>query len=224
MANLRLATALFSATLLIGLTVSGTSAHDNGRGHGDRHDHGRELAAAVAATARFHSLKQASAAGYAQPPAPAPLHECISSFDGTGAMGFHFINGPLLDTTIDPRKPEVLVYAPDRHGRLHLVALEYVIFQAPWIAEHGSKMPTLFGQMFMATGENNRYDIPAFFSLHVWLWKHNPSGLFAPFNPSVSCHPGSGRGHAGRNRAVTATVRFSCTIDRAPKGASTSRT
>lgn len=24
-------------------------------------------------------------------------------------------------------------------------------------------------------------------SLHVWLWKDNPSGLFAAFNPDVSC-------------------------------------
>ena len=78
--------------------------------------------------------------------------------------------------TLDPRKPEVLVYAPDRGGRLHLVALEYVVFQAPWIAIHGSAMPTLFHQMFMATGDPNRFEIPAFFSLHVWLYKHNPSG------------------------------------------------
>ena len=221
--RVRFATALFSATLLVGMSVSAVSAHDGDRGA----DHARArrgLAAAAIATARFHSLRQATAAGYAQPPAPAPLHECISSFDGTGAMGFHFINGPLLDTTIDPRNPEVLVYEPDRHGRLHLVALEYVIFQAPWIAEHGSQMPTLFGQMFMATGDNNRYDIPAFFSLHVWLWKHNPSGLFAPFNPNVSCDPGSWRDRDGRTTATAVELRFSCAIDRLPKGASTGRT
>ena len=124
----------------------------------------------------------------------------------------------LLDTTVDPAKPEVLVYAPDRHGRLHLVALEYVVFQAPWIAEHGSAMPMLFGQMFMATGDHNRFDIPAFFSLHVWLYRHNPSGLFAPFNPRVSCDPG--RDHhrgdgAGRDDAQAAVSRFDCAIDRA---------
>jgi hypothetical protein len=129
----------------------------------------------------------ATAAGYGQPPAGVPLHECISSFNNTGTMGFHFINGGLLDTTVDPTKPEALVYAPDKHGKLKLVALEYVVFQDPWKAEHGDEMPTLFGQMFMETGAPNRYDIPAFFSLHVWLWNDNPSGLFAPFNPSVSC-------------------------------------
>jgi hypothetical protein len=29
--------------------------------------------------------------------------------------------------------------------------------------------------------------MPIHYDLHVWLWKHNPSGLFAPFNPEASC-------------------------------------
>ena len=61
--------------------------------------------------------------------------------------------------------------------------------------KHGAmrkKMPYLFHEMFMATGDPNRYDIPAFFSLHVWLYKDNPSGLFAPFNPTVSSCRGTG--------------------------------
>lgn len=212
----RLASALVSGALLATLTVSGASAHDRDHDRGP----GRDLAAVRAATARFQDVNKAIAAGYAQPPAPAPLHECISSFDGTGAMGFHFINGSLLDTKLDPRKPEVLVYAPDRRGKLHLVALEYVVFQGPWMDAHGSKMPTLFHQMFMATGDPNRYEIPAFFSLHVWLYKHNPSGLFAPFNPAVSCDPGGGpHHHAGADAAqaasTAAAVRFDCDIDRA---------
>lgn len=146
------------------------------------------LDAARAATARFHSLGQAAAAGYGQPPAPAPLHECIAALDGMGAMGFHFINGGLLSGdeagVVDPNRPEVLVYAPDGHGKLHLVALEYVIFQADW---QGVGRPTLFGHTFDATPDGNRYEIPAFYSLHVWLWKDNPDGLFAPMNPDVSC-------------------------------------
>ena len=47
-------------------------------------------------------------------------------------------------------------------------------------------MPTLFGQMFMATGEPNRFDIPAFFSLHVWLWQDNPCRLVPAVQPDVS--------------------------------------
>jgi hypothetical protein len=151
-----------------------------------------DLSAARDATARFRSLEKAGRAGYAQPPAPAPLHECIASFDNTGAMGFHYINGGLLDADVDVAHPEVLVYAPDRHGKRRLVALEYVVFQDAWIGKHGKTTPELFGQMFMPVGFPNRYQIPAFFALHVWLYKENPSGLFAPFNPRVSCS-GSGR-------------------------------
>ena len=55
----------------------------------------------------------------------------------------------------------------------------------------------LFGQMFMDSGFPNRYEIPQFYALHVWLWKFNPSGLFKPFNPNVSCNPGpAGIGNA----------------------------
>ena len=148
---------------------------------------GPALAKARASTARFHQLAEAEAAGYGLPPAGVPLHECIASFDDTGAMGFHYINGALLDTTLDPTQPEALVYAPNADGRLRLVAVEYVVFQEPWIAEHGDEMPMLFGQEFMPVGFPNRFEIPAFFALHAWIWKNNPSGTFEPFNPAVSC-------------------------------------
>jgi hypothetical protein len=29
--------------------------------------------------------------------------------------------------------------------------------------------------------------IPAFYELHVWAWKNNPSGMFTDWNPNVSC-------------------------------------
>jgi hypothetical protein len=142
-----------------------------------------DLDRARAATARFHSLEQAERAGYALPPS-GPLHECIASFDGSGAMGYHLINGALLDGTVEPTQPEVLVYAPDARGRLQLVALEYVVFDDAW---EGEMAPMLFGEMFMPTAAPNRYEIPAFHALHAWIWEPNPSGTFAGFNPNVSC-------------------------------------
>lgn len=146
-----------------------------------------DLNAARAATARFHAIANAEAAGYGLPPAGVPLHECISSLNDTGAMGFHLINGGLLDASVDATTPEALVYAPDTHGKLKLVALEYVVFKADWDAAHPGTTPELFGEMFTETPAPNRYDIPAFYALHVWLWNSNPVGLFAPFNRSVSC-------------------------------------
>jgi hypothetical protein len=148
-----------------------------------------DIQAAQAASARFNSLGQAAAAGYGLLPEGTPLHECIASFDGSGAMGFHYVNGSLLDTTLSADSPEALVFAPDGHGHVKLVALEYVVFQDPWVAEHGSAVPELFGRRFDFVGAPNRYELPAFYALHFWLWEPNPAGPFAPFNPAVSCNP-----------------------------------
>ncbi len=217
--TLNLATAVLSALILAAAAVPVATAHDGGGS-------GWDLLRAAIATAQFHSTEQAGRAGYGPFPAGQPLHECIASFDGTGAMGFHWLNPGNLNTNLDPTKPQVLVYAPDRHGRLQLVALEYVVFQDAWFTDHGDTTPMLFGQMFMKTGDRlhpeipNRYEIPPFWALHVWLWKFNPSGLFAPFNPNVSCDGGAGSvsrgrlavaGAAGVDRDA-ARVAFDCTI------------
>jgi hypothetical protein len=95
-----------------------------------------------------------------------------------------------------------LVYAPDRHGGLHLAALEYVVIKGDWDAKQippssyaqsyeSPVPPMLFGHEFNFTGAPNRYGLPPFYSLHVWLWKHNPAGTFAMWNPNVHCAPPS---------------------------------
>ncbi|HEX5823709.1 MAG TPA: hypothetical protein VFY18_04540 [Candidatus Limnocylindrales bacterium] len=177
-----------------------------------------DLTAAKAATGRFHSLAAAGSAGYGRPDAPAPLHECISH-GADGAMGFHYIKGSLLDTTLDPTKPEALVYAPDADGKLHLAALEFVTFQAAWNADHPGEMPMLFGQEFMPVNavpgsDLTVYAIPPFYMLHVWIWNDNPSGLFNPWNPSVSC---AGAVAAGGSPAATLAsakvAQFACRIE-----------
>ena len=168
----RLITALAAAVAVAGLTVSLVNASPSA------------LTIARANSARFNSVGQAAAAGYGLLPEGAPLHECISSLDNTGAMGLHYINAGLLDGELDPANPEALVYAPDAHGDLKLAALEYVVFEADW---SGSEAPTLLGHELMYTPSPNRYEIPAFYALHVWLWDSNPSGPFMPFNPDVSC-------------------------------------
>ncbi len=136
------------------------------------------------ATARFNSTVQAVREGYGPFPEGVPLHECIMSLDDSGGMGFHWVNGSLLDDTLDPAHPEVLVYAPKGNGKLELVALEYVIFDS---AVPAGTTPTIFGQPLTPTPAPNRYDIPAFWQRHIWLYDHNPAGLFADFNPDVTC-------------------------------------
>jgi len=188
-----------------------------------------DLDIARAATGRFHDLSVAEGAGYGLPPAGVPLHECITNAAGT--MGFHWIKGSLLDTTVDPANPEALVYYPDKNGGLHLGALEYVVFQGAWADARRldpslPAKPHLFDMEFMnvdALPNNNGntvFDIPPFYMLHVWLWNSNPSGLMQPWNPSISCagaaaaaarYPQIGTLNA---RLAAATGKLACRIDR----------
>ena len=103
---------------------------------------------------------------------------------GQGGMGIHMVNTSLLDGTIDPKKPEVLVYEPQDDGSLRLVAVEYVVFASDW---KGSSPPRLYNTEFDYADANNRYGLPPFYALHSWVWKQNPSGLLYAWNPSVDC-------------------------------------
>jgi hypothetical protein len=87
---------------------------------------------------------------------------------------------------LDPTQPEALVYAPNGAWKLKLAALEYIVFAGAWDAGH-SGPPSLFGQDFGLTPSPNRFGIPAFYSLHAWVWEPNSSGLLQPWNPRVRC-------------------------------------
>ena len=94
------------------------------------------------ATARFHDLEKARAAGYTVRVADAAGLTCIAQ-PGQGAMGIHMLNPALLDGAVDAELPELLVYEPKKDGELKLVALEYLVFQGDW---KGSGPPALFGR------------------------------------------------------------------------------
>jgi hypothetical protein len=103
-----------------------------------------------------------------------------------GGMGVHFLNPALIGPTPDPFKPQILVYEPDRAGRLHLVAAEWFIPLATGITER----PTIFGQPFDGPMEGHEPLMPRelhHYDLHVWLWKDNPKGVFHAINPEVTC-------------------------------------
>lgn len=140
----------------------------------------RSVAAVRDATAPFHDLAAAEAAGYG------PFYLCTDAA-GEGAMGQHYVNGALVgDPAVDPLTPEALVYEPMPGGGYRLVGVEYVTFQDAWDTTHASP-PSLFGRPFRLIGAGNRYGLPAFYELHVWLWRPNPSGIFSDWNPKVSC-------------------------------------
>ena len=142
------------------------------------------------ATARFHDLKTADSAGYKRFVDVNGI-ACID-MPGMGAMGVHYVNGALVgDGEINALTPEAVIYEPGEHGKLHLVAVEYVVLKDAWDANH-SAPPSLFGQPFNFTAAGNRFGLPDFYSLHVWVFKHNPAGTFNMWNPNVHCNSGDG--------------------------------
>jgi hypothetical protein len=151
-------------------------------------DTNEDLATARDATAGFHRVGAAEAAGYGRFVDAAGI-ACIDQ-PGLGAMGIHYVNGALVgDAILDPAKPEALVYEPGRFfGQLRLVALEYIVFKDVWEAAGNTSPPSLFGTTFGLTGSPNRFGIPPFYALHAWIWKANPAGMFMPWNPRVSCN------------------------------------
>jgi hypothetical protein len=150
------------------------------------------LSAARDATAAFHNRETANAAGYSVRVADLAGITCIAS--AAGAMGVHYLNpalapelfDPTVVPTLDARTPELLVYEPGPNGQLNLVALEYLTLKANWDARHAGP-PSLFGRTFDSTPAGNRYGLPAFYSLHAWIFDHNPASIFAPYNTKVSC-------------------------------------
>ena len=176
---------LFVGLAILALTVSviPTLAAPGGQSN---------VSGARQATARFHDLDEAKAAGYSIVVADLAGITCIDS--PAGAMGVHYLNIDLApelgdagaEATVDAATPELLVYEPDSDGHLRLVALEYLALRANWDA-HNATPPTLFGRDFDLTLAGNRYGLPDFYSLHAWIWNPNPTDLFAPYNTRVTC-------------------------------------
>ena len=121
----------------------------------------------------YTSFALAQSAGF-----NATLTDCMSNGD-LGAMGIHFGWPSRFDATLDPVKPEVLIYEPGEGGSLSLVGVEFAVpFTS--IPKTGTP-PTLFGQQFIPN------DVFGLWTLHVWTHRANPSGLFSSWNPRVSC-------------------------------------
>jgi hypothetical protein len=145
-----------------------------------------ELAQVRRANAQFRSLDAALEAGYelgyVNGSGIRIITGCIAN-PTAGAMGYHYFNKELVDDlVVDELKPEVLVYAPQPHGRLKLAAVEWVVPGAGSNPPGVSEPPTVLGMEMHIL-------VPAvgFYIKHAWLWKNNPSGMFADWNPKVAC-------------------------------------
>lgn len=157
------------------------------------------LASVRQATAAFHDIDKAIAAGYASPRGG----HCDEI--AAGAMGVHSGNPALLQAqALIPGQPEVLLYLPSGND-YRLVGVEYVqtvlvrntqtgqvgpwLSTSPWPAEYVvvNPTPSLFGQTFQGPMPGHVPGMPWHYDLHVWAWSPNPSGMFAQWNPSLSC-------------------------------------
>lgn len=144
----------------------------------------RELAALRRTTARFHRTKdgepvEALAADYTILVTHPVTGAACLEHPTDGAMGRHFLNATLVNDEVSVTEPEVVIYEPMSNGRLRLVGFEYIIPFA--IRGPNEPPPVLFGQEFL---HNPTFGV---WMLHVYAWKHNPSGMFATWNPAITC-------------------------------------
>lgn len=161
-----------------------------------------------AATARFQDVEVALAEGYMRDPTDmcdvAPM---MGRPAALGGMGIHFFRPDLLGigappnprvdgigTHTDFRKPSILIYEPRADGKLELVAVENLVFKKAWEAAGNTKRPTFQGveydYMFddpKTKSIDEAHNFEPHYDRHVWLYRPNANGVFAQFNPTVTC-------------------------------------
>jgi hypothetical protein len=109
-----------------------------------------------------------------------PTEECAANPDGEGAMGMHYVNPKLAwDSEVSSTEPEILVYAPTGDGERELAAVEWMAPDADQDKATDDDRPSLFGQDFEGSRDGHEEGQPIHYDLHAWLFKDNPSGMFA---------------------------------------------
>ncbi len=160
-----------------------------------------------AATARFQDEKVALAEGYVRDPGNmCDTAAMMGRPAALGAMGVHYFRPDLLGisgppnprvsgtgTHTDFRKPAILIYEPQADGSMKLVAVENLVFKRAWEAAGHKARPSFRGVSYdrmeddPKTALDEAHMFEPHYDLHVWLYRDNPRGMFAQFNPNVSC-------------------------------------
>ena len=165
------------------------------------------LAEVRSATERFRDVKVALAEGYVRD----PMNICddaamMGKPASLGVMGIHFFRPDLLGITGPPNprvsgtgthtdftKPSILIYEPQADGSLELVAVENLVFIKAWEAA-GNKAPPSFQGVTWdkmvddpATKTDEAHMFEPHYDRHVWIYRDNPNGVFAQFNPNATC-------------------------------------
>jgi hypothetical protein len=76
---------------------------------------------------------------------------------------------------------------------MELVAVENLVFAEAWRAAGHAEPPSFHGVPYDAMMDDPKTPIDEahmfepHFDRHVWIYRDNPNGVFAQFNPAVSC-------------------------------------
>lgn len=165
-----------------------------------------------AATERFQNVNVALDEGYVRDPFDlCDTAEMLGRPAELGVMGVHYFRPDLLGITEppDPRvdgtgthtdflEPSILIYEPQPDGSLELVAVENLVFIDAWEAAGHSEPPSFHGVSYErmedlpGTEAKEAHMFEPHYDLHVWLYRENPNGMFAPFNPDATCEHHTG--------------------------------
>lgn len=103
------------------------------------------------------------------------------------------IRGPHRDRAGTSRRPA------GAHGRLTAVEYFEVVLAntesgpAPWFSQDPPPLgffnpaPSVLGQTFDGPMPGHNPEMPWHYDLHAWVIEENPKGVFAMFNPALSC-------------------------------------
>ena len=164
------------------------------------------LEAIRAATEKYRDVNVAIADGYVLPMDLCDTADMMGRPASEGAMGIHYARMDLLGVTSPPNprvkgtgthtdflEPSILIYEPQADGSLELVAIENLVFIEAWEAAGHQERPTFGDQEYNLMADDPTTEIDEahgfepHYDLHMWLYRENPKGMFAQFNPSVSC-------------------------------------
>jgi hypothetical protein len=166
-----------------------------------------DLKAVMKATERFKDVTVALAEGFIRDPLDlCETAEMMGRPKTLGAMGVHYFRPDVLGVTAPPNPrvtgngihtdfltPAILIYEPQADGSLTLVAVENLVFADAWKAAGRTEPPTFHGVAYNfmaddpATPTDEAHQFAPHYDRHVWIYRENPNGVFAPFNPNVSC-------------------------------------
>lgn len=182
------------------------------------------LAEVRSLTERFQDVNVALAEGYIRDPMDlCDTAEMMGAPASLGVMGIHYFRPDMLGVTAPPnprvtgtgthtdfRKPSILIYEPQKDGSLQLVAVENLVFQKSWAATGAAKPPSFHGvewdtmQDDPATAIDEAHMFEPHYDRHVWIYRDNPNGVFAQYNPNVSCeHHTGAKSHDHGQQAAT---------------------